>query len=98
MATGPQLNLDLQQRISALETELKELRDFIDNAAVGLHWVGPDGTILWANDAELSLLGYRRDEYIGRNIADFHVDKTVIRDILRRLQRNEVLKVSMANY
>ena len=36
-----------------------ELTDFIENASVGLHWVGPDGTILWANRAELELLGLR---------------------------------------
>jgi PAS domain S-box-containing protein len=34
-----------------------ELTDFVENANVGLHWVGPDGIILWANKAELDLLG-----------------------------------------
>src|SRR3954452_25451038 len=42
----------------------EELRDFFENATVALHWVGPDGTILWANRAELDLLGYSADEYI----------------------------------
>lgn len=32
--------------------EVLELRDFLENAAEGLHWAGPDGTILWANHAE----------------------------------------------
>ena len=59
-----------------------ELRDFVENATVGLHWVGPDGIILWANQAELELLGYTREEYIGRHIAEFHVDRPVIDDIL----------------
>jgi PAS domain S-box-containing protein len=66
-----------------------ELRDFVENATVGLHWVGPDGTILWANRAELELLGYAREEYVGRNIVDFHVDRAVIDDILRRLLNRE---------
>ena len=35
----------------------------------GLHWVGPDGTILRANRAELDMLGYSREEYVGRPIA-----------------------------
>lgn len=69
----------------------EELADFIENAAIGLHWVGPDGTILWANQAELDLLGYSREEYIGRNIAEFHADPPVIADILQRLIRNEDL-------
>jgi PAS domain S-box-containing protein len=78
-----------------LEGELRrkegELTDFFENATVGLHWVGPDGTILWANQAELKLLGYGREEYVGRNIAEFHADPQVIADILLRLTRNEEL-------
>ncbi len=68
-----------------------ELRDFIENATMALHWVGPDGTILWANDTELKLLGYTREEYIGHNITEFHVDQPVISDILCRLANNEEL-------
>jgi PAS domain S-box-containing protein len=69
----------------------QELRDFIENGAVGLHWVGPDGKILWANRAELQLMGYSEEEYIGRNIAEFHADRPVIEDILRRLSEKETL-------
>jgi CheY-like chemotaxis protein len=47
-----------------------ELVDFIENAPIGLHWVDADGVILWANQAELDLLGYTREEYIGRPLAD----------------------------
>ena len=67
------------------------LRDFVENAAIALHWVGPDGIILWANQTELDLLGYTREEYIGRHIADFHVDQPVIADILVRLTAGETL-------
>lgn len=70
----------------------QEMQDFLDNAAEGLHWVAPDGVILWANQAELDLLGYSRDEYIGRNISEFHADADVIGDILTRLCRNETLR------
>jgi PAS domain S-box-containing protein len=70
----------------------QELRDYVDNATVILHWVGPDGTILWANQAELDLLGYTQDEYIGRNIAEFHADPEVIDDILSRLAANQTLR------
>ena len=56
-----------------------------------MHWVGPDGRILWANRAELDLLGYASEEYIGRDISEFHVDAQVIRDILRRLSAGEQL-------
>src|SRR5262249_50757284 len=33
----------------------QELADFFENAAVGLHWVGPDGVILRVNRAELDM-------------------------------------------
>ncbi len=71
---------------------MEELRDFFENAVDGVHWVGADGTILWANRAELALLGYEAEEYLGRPIAEFHVDQPVIDDILARLRRNEVLR------
>src|SRR4051812_14105454 len=76
---------------AALLRRTEELTDFVENATVGLHWVGPDGTILWANRAELDLLGYTCEEYVGRNIADFHVDLHVIADILKRLTAKEEL-------
>lgn len=95
----------LQQRAHALETEIAERRkaerllqrreaqlwDFLESAVVAMHWVAADGTISWANRAELKLLGYDRDEYIGHQISEFHVDQPVIRDILQRLGRHEEL-------
>lgn len=75
----------------ALIQRERELADFVDNSAEGLHRVGKDGTILWANRAELSMLGYDADAYIGRHIADFHVDRPVIEDILTRLTSGETI-------
>ena len=80
-----------QERIAQRE---KELSDFFDNAAIGLHWVAPDGVILRANQCELDMLGYARQEYVGHHIAEFHVDQNVIQDILERLASGETL----ANY
>jgi PAS domain S-box-containing protein len=67
----------------------KELRHFVENAPIALHWVAQDGIILWANRAELRLLGYSAEEYVGHKISEFHVDETAIHDILGRLKRNE---------
>jgi len=75
-----------------LRRRLSDLQDFIDRVAVPLQWVAEDGTILWANDAGLRLLGYLREEYVGHNIVEFHVDESVILDILRRLKNNEELR------
>jgi len=80
-----------KQRENALRRTEEDLRDFVEHASVGMHWVGPDGIILWANRAELEMLGYTREEYIGHHIAEFHADPPVIEDILQRLTRRETL-------
>lgn len=96
----------LQQKAQALETEMHErqkaqqalqereteLNDFLENAAIGMHWVAQDGIILWANQAELSMLGYQPHEYIGHHISEFHADAPIIADILRRLSNDEELQ------
>jgi PAS domain S-box-containing protein len=76
----------------ALRRSESELNDFFENAAIGLHWVGPGGVVLRVNQAELDLLGYSREEYVGYHIAEFHVDQNVIEDILTRLKAGEVLR------
>src|SRR5262249_10214900 len=56
-----------------------------------MHRVGSDGIILWANDAELTTLGYTREEYVGHHIGEFHADHDALADILERLHRGEKL-------
>jgi PAS domain S-box-containing protein len=77
------------------EEELKrrhqELEDFFENGAVALHLVAGDGIILRANQAELELLGYGSEEYVGRNLAEFHADANAIEVILARLRSGETL-------
>jgi PAS domain S-box-containing protein len=82
----------LLRELQALQRSEAVLRDFIETSTIGLHWVGADGTILWANQAELDLLGYAREQYIGRNITEFHADGAVITDILACLSRGEILR------
>jgi PAS domain S-box-containing protein len=68
-----------------------DFEDFFENGSVCLHFVDADGVILHANKAELELLGYSPDEYVGRHIGEFHADEDVIADILRRLASGERL-------
>ncbi|MBL9187082.1 MAG: PAS domain S-box protein [Opitutaceae bacterium] len=75
----------------ALRISESHLADFFENATIGLHWVGPDGIILRANKAELNMLGYSREEYVGRHITEFHVDRHVIDDIFSRLLNGEIV-------
>jgi PAS domain S-box-containing protein len=69
----------------------KDLEDFFENSAIGLHIVSGAGIILRANKAELALLGYSAEEYVGRHVAEFHADAPVIGDILQRLSCGEKL-------
>jgi PAS domain S-box-containing protein len=71
--------------LGPLHEKQGDLEDFFENAAVALHIVGGDGIIQRANLAELELLGYRADEYIGRHISEFHADAEVCTTILARL-------------
>ncbi len=75
----------------ALRRSERELADFFDNGAIPLHWTGPDGRIVRANQAELDLLGYAREDYVGRYIAEFHVDRGVVDDIQRRIANKEAV-------
>ena len=63
----------------------RALKDYFENASICLHWVNADGIIIWANLAELKLLGYTEEEYIGRHISEFHASKSAIADIMTRL-------------
>jgi PAS domain S-box-containing protein len=81
-----------EQVETALETRERELTDFFENATEGMHKVGPDGTILWANKAEYGLLGYTAEEYVGRSITEFHADAAVIAEMLEKLRNGEMLE------
>jgi PAS domain S-box-containing protein len=94
---GLRVALDERRRAEeALRASQEELVDFLENAAEGMHWVGADGKVQWANRAQLEMLGYSRDEYVGHDVAEFHVDKDVIEDLLARLLRNETLHLREA--
>jgi PAS domain S-box-containing protein len=82
---------ELRTKEDALRQSEEQLRAFVENAAIGLHRVGPDGTILWANRAELDLLGYDESEYVGRSIAEFHADQSTVEHLLSHLSSGEGL-------
>jgi CheY-like chemotaxis protein len=86
MASGrePRSLEEALAQIRELREEVDRLTDFVDNGAVGLHWVDREGTIVWTNRTELRLLGYTYDEYVGRHIREFHVidDEQDARELL----------------
>jgi PAS domain S-box-containing protein len=80
-----------KQAEAEIRQKTTDLEDFFENSAVALHIVSCQGIILRANKAELALLGYKADEYIGRHIAEFHADAPAIGEILHRLTCGEKL-------
>lgn len=80
-----------EPRKSKADLQRQDLQDYVDTAAIGIHWVDANGIILWANATELEMLGYTRDEYVGHHIAEFHADNNKISDILNRLHNQETL-------
>jgi PAS domain S-box-containing protein len=81
-----------QRAEQELRQSEQELTDFFSESPLGLLWVGPEGNILRANQAELELLGRTSDEVLGRQIADFHVESEVALDVLERLARKETIQ------
>jgi PAS domain S-box-containing protein len=63
-----------------------------DAAPVPIHVVGPDGIILGANRAELALLGYRSEQYVGHHVTEFHVDPDDGVALVGRVSRGEPLR------
>ena len=81
-----------RETVDTLCKRERELTDFVENAPIGIHWVAPDGTILRVNQEEINMLGYDREEYLGRCVVGFHVDREVAEDILEKLNANVPLK------
>jgi two-component system, OmpR family, sensor histidine kinase VicK len=83
------INIEKENQI--LKDRVEDLEDFIENAALCLHWVNGSGIIIWANQFELDVMGYKKEDYVGKHISNFHADKEVIDNILFRLINKETL-------
>lgn len=66
--------------------------DFIYNSSIGIHSVSPDGIIVYANECELEVLGYEKNEYIGHHVSEFQIDGICLADMMERLSRFDILK------
>ena len=62
---------ELEDANQRLTRRAEEIADLYDHAPCGYHSLSPDGTIIAVNETELALLGYAREEYIGRKIFEF---------------------------
>ena len=66
--------------------------DFIYNSSIGVHAVSPEGMIIYANECELEVLGYEKDEYVGHHVSEYQIDSNCLADMMERLSRFDVLK------
>jgi two-component system, cell cycle sensor histidine kinase and response regulator CckA len=82
----------LREREGVLRRSETELTDFFENSSAPMHWVGRDGIILRANQAELEMLGYGRDEYVGHDLREFHLDTEAADQLLARMHAGEVIR------
>jgi len=86
---------DIQDRKEKEQSFIKlglQYQDLVENASVAIHCVNSSGFILWANNAELELLGYSSEEYIGKNITEFIIDNEFAEEMMKKLKLNKELK------
>lgn len=71
-----------EQSLSVIETQKslheseKKYRDLYDNAPDMYHSLNRDGTIVECNDTEAKMLGYAKEEIIGRPVAQFLTEES----------------------
>lgn len=63
-----------------------------DRTPIGLNRIALDGTILWANHAELNLLGYSAEEYLGHRLQQFHVTPVLVEGALQKLRAGQAVR------
>jgi PAS domain S-box-containing protein len=72
-----------------IRQQQQDLSEFLEYAPVGIHWIDSNGKIILANKANLNMLGYMREEYVGQNIGNFYADRDDLDYIFKRLMANE---------
>jgi PAS domain S-box-containing protein len=86
------MQLDRESVDLALAISQQGISDFMQNALIGIHWVDKNGTTVWANPAELEMLGYDSEDYIGQQLMDFHVDRAGIECVFGQLLNHQPIR------
>jgi PAS domain S-box-containing protein len=60
-----------KQAQEALQRYAAEIEDLYNYAPCGYHSLDADGNVIRINDTELNMLGYAREEIIGKHVTDF---------------------------
>eukprot|EP00698_Gefionella_okellyi_P022655 TRINITY_DN753_c0_g2_i1.p1 TRINITY_DN753_c0_g2~~TRINITY_DN753_c0_g2_i1.p1 ORF type:complete len:960 (+),score=226.98 TRINITY_DN753_c0_g2_i1:54-2882(+) len=79
----------LQQTAAQLRKEISVRKlaevELFDRLSSPANWIDANGFVLRANEAEIALLGYTRQEYVGQTWANFFVDPAAYGDLWKRL-------------
>jgi len=74
---------------AAKQVLIENSLDFIENANIGIHTVSPEGIIQYANEHELSVLGYTKEEYVGHHVSEFQFDRSCLDQMMTKLANLE---------
>jgi len=77
---------------SELRRRERDAHDFFENGAIGVHWIDNDGIVIRANQAQLDLLDYSSDAFIGRPMRRFYASPEAFDDMLHRAIAGETLR------
>lgn len=75
-----------------LTQDLALFRQFIDTASIGIQWLSANGTILWANQWQLNLVGFSAADYVNHNITEFYADDFARKQLLSALSKGESIR------
>jgi two-component system, LuxR family, sensor kinase FixL len=76
----------------ALRRSEYNLSSFFNHAPIGLEWLSASGCILRANQAQLDLLGYAPEEYLGHFFGEFCTDPAGARELLEQLAADQTVR------
>ncbi|MGA3180463.1 MAG: PAS domain S-box protein [Verrucomicrobiota bacterium] len=81
-----------KQAEESLRRSERNLASFFDQAPIGLVWLSAGGAILRANQAQLDLLGYPAQDYLGHALTEFCVEPSEGRELLERLAAQKTVQ------
>jgi PAS domain S-box-containing protein len=81
-----------KQADEMLRRSEQNLTNFFEHSPIGLEWLSASGSILRANQAQLDLLGYSPEEYLGHFYGEFCAAPASAGALLERLAAKETIR------
>ncbi|MGN6602475.1 MAG: ATP-binding protein [Ginsengibacter sp.] len=73
--------------ISGENSGKEDVINFLGNSPIGIHIVNEEGTVLYANKADLDLSGFAESEFVGHPIEDFYDDPKHVDTLWEKLKK-----------